>query len=143
MKLVKTRDVKTPTRGTKGSAGIDFFIPPDFETKLLGLGDSVLIPSGIRARVPEGYALIADNKSGICTKMGLIVGADIIDSDYDGEIHIHLIKVTHGTVKLEAGMKIVQMLLTPISHEDIEEVETLPEIDTERGSGGFGSTGIR
>lgn len=141
MKIQRIRDVKLPTRGTKGSAGIDFYIPEDFQPIILAKGDFVLIPSGIRARVPEGYALIMDNKSGVATKMGLIVGADVIDSDYDGEIHLHLIKATHGTVRLEPGMKIVQGLLTPISHEDVEEVDQLPEIETERGTGGFGSTG--
>lgn len=141
MKIVKIRNVKTPNRGTKGSAGIDMYIPEDFIPVILSKGDSVLIPSGIRARVPEGHALIMDNKSGVATKMGLVVGADIVDSDYDGEIHLHLIKVTHGTVKLEPGMKIVQGLITPISHEAVEEVDELPEIETERGSGAFGSTG--
>ena len=68
MKILKVREVKTPSRAHSNDAGIDLFIPEDFLSQVLNPGQSVLIPSGIKARVPEGYALIAFNKSGIAAK---------------------------------------------------------------------------
>lgn len=78
IKFSKTKNVKSPTRGTSQSAGIDFFIPDDWNDGLslyMNPNSSVLIPSGIKVNVPEGYALIAFNKSGIATKKNLQVGA--------------------------------------------------------------------
>jgi len=83
MKVQKLRNVKTPSRGTEQSAGIDFFVPEDFETSELQPGESALIPSGIKAHVPNGYALIAFNKSRVSVKQGLSVGACVVDEDYE------------------------------------------------------------
>lgn len=144
MKFIKTREVKTPAYGTIGSAGIDFFVPWDFPEQRLKSGDDVLIPSGIKARVPDGYALIAHNKSGIATKKRLQVGACVVDSDYQGEIHIHVYNTKNeGSVEIAPGMKLVQFLLIPIAHADLIEGSTLEEVfptESERGDGGFGST---
>ena len=70
MKIAKVRDVKTPTRGTTGSAGIDFYIPNDYPDELCTVkpGERFFIPSGIKANVPEEHALIAMNKSGVALK---------------------------------------------------------------------------
>jgi len=141
MKIQKIRSVKTPVRGTSKSAGIDFFIPNDFECIILRPGEDVLIPSGIKANVPPGYMLMAANKSGVATKSKLIKGAEIVDEDYTGEIHIHVFNVGKTNDILEAGKKIIQFILIPVNYEDVELVDQLDSIDTERGSGGFGSTG--
>tara|TARA_A200000159_G_C7337139_1_gene345562 strand:+ start:3691 stop:4125 length:435 start_codon:yes stop_codon:yes gene_type:complete len=144
MKISKVREVKTPTRGTPLSAGIDFFIPSGiYET--LGPGKSCLIPSGIKANVPENYALVAFNKSGVAVKKKLHVGACVVDEDYQGEIHINLTNVGNETVHLESGEKIIQFVLVPVAYENITVVEedNLFEETTERGSGGFGSTGTK
>ena len=74
MKISRIKDVKMPTRGTSASAGIDFYTPNSMLTTELLAGESALIPSGIKARLPQGYALIAFNKSGVATKQGLQVG---------------------------------------------------------------------
>ena len=71
MKISKIRDVKTPVRGTEKSAGIDFFVPKDFNKTRLFPGESVFIPSGIKVNVPTGHALIAFNKSGVALKKNL------------------------------------------------------------------------
>ena len=146
MRIAKVRDVKTPTRGTAGSAGIDFYVPNDYPVtlQLIEPGDRYLIPSGIKANVPNGYALIAMNKSGVATKKSLVVGACVVDSDYQGEIHMHLINVGNYSVKVVPGEKLVQFLLVPIEHCDIREVSEseLFEFETVRGAGGFGSTGV-
>jgi len=147
MKFLKLRDVKSPSRGTSQSAGIDFFIPNDFEYRTLSPGSSVLIPSGIKANIPSDHVFIAFNKSGVATKKGLQVGACVVDEDYQGEIHIHLTNVSDRTKPIIPGEKIIQFLLLPIIYESIEIVESEESLwegkSTERGEGGFGSTGIK
>ena len=91
MKFLKTRDVKDPNRGTPQSAGIDLFIPNDFTPQFIKPGDSILIPSGLKINVPKDHVFIMMNKSGVAVKKHLDVGACVIDEDYQGEIHIHLI----------------------------------------------------
>lgn len=145
MKITKVRKVKSPERGTPQSAGIDFFVPVDFETTILYPGDDVNIPSGIHVKVPEGHALIAMNKSGMATRNDLQVGACVIDEDYQGEIHLHVRNIGTNLQKILPGVKLVQMLLIPVLYEGVEIVNTLDELYhgkiTQRGSGGFGSTG--
>jgi len=160
MKIAKVKKVKTPTRGTVKSAGVDFYIPEGFD-QILMPGHDALIPSGIHVDVPEGYMLYATNKSGVVTsKMAqeecrgkakdgafesiVILGAATVDEDYQGEIHIHLINTGLSAVRLVGGMKIAQFVLLPVSYEDIEVADSLEELysnATERGAGGFGSTG--
>ena len=145
MKITKIREVKTPTRGTPLSAGLDFYIPEDYYQKNpLWPNQSVCIPSGIKADVPSGHALVAFNKSGVALKKSLDVGACVVDEDYQGEIHLHLTNVGKDKVFLAAGEKIVQFLLLPVSYANIEVVseEELYQAPTSRGDGGFGSTGI-
>jgi len=144
MKISKVRNVKIPSRGTEKSAGIDFYVPEDYNVTL-AQGESCLIPSGIKANVPKGFSLIAFNKSGVAVKKSLHVGACVVDEDYQGEIHLNLINVGPNLVSLNAGEKILQFILVPVFYDDIEEVsvDDLFEEETERGSGGFGSTGER
>jgi dUTP pyrophosphatase len=142
MKVQKLRDVKTPNRGTTVSAGIDFYVPEDFETTTLAPGESVLIPSGIKVQVPRGYALIAFNKSGVSVKQGLSVGACVVDEDYEGEVHLHMINTSNKEQVIATGQKLVQFVLIPVSYFDVEEVDEIQSRNTERGSGGFGSTGL-
>jgi dUTP pyrophosphatase len=157
MKIAKVRDVKTPVRGTGKSAGIDFFIPNDFKPVTLSPHYDLLIPSGIKANVPEGYMLMAAEKSGVVTSKQaavaagrtpkptayttvVILGAKIVDEDYQGEIHIHLVNVGNEYVTIKPGTKIAQFILVPVSYQGIEvvpEAELFPEA-TERGEGGFG-----
>lgn len=159
MKFCKVRPVKSPTRGTDKSAGIDFFVPGSFRSTTVPPHTDILIPSGIKAAIPKGYMLIGADKSGVVTSqhariqacMGpkkdafnspVIIGAKIIDEDYQGEIHIHLINTGDKPVNIEPGMKIAQFILVPVSYEMPEEVsegELFGET-TKRGQGGFGST---
>lgn len=141
MKIQKIRDVKTPTRGTSKSAGLDFYVPNDYPETMIGPDESILIPSGIRVQIPDGYMLMAANKSGVCTKTGLIKGAEIIDEDYEGEVHIHLINTSLYSTMVTPGQKVVQMILVPVSYDGVEVVDQLESRNTERGAGGFGSTG--
>ena len=160
LRFAKVRNVRSPERGTPGSAGIDFFIPEDFPNTALYPNRDVLIPSGIKAQIPEGYMLMGADKSGIAssreaknragmdhskgTPTSLIIGAKIVDEDYQGEIHIHIINVGQHPVILKPGMKIAQFILIPVLYAELTEVFecSLFDKDTERGSGGFGSTTI-
>ena len=112
MKFAKIRNVKSPVRGTGKAAGIDFFVPNFGNNKgfIVNPGTDVLIPSGIKMEIPEGYMLMGADKSGVVTSkyacLGagrepkpeaftsvVILGAKIVDEDYQGEIHIHLVNV--------------------------------------------------
>ena len=144
MNIAKIRDVKTPTRGTPGSAGIDFYVPNTYPESLATVrpGERFFIPSGIKANVPTGMALIAFNKSGFALKKQLLVGACVVDSDYEGEIHLHLVNASDTTVTIEPGEKLVQFLLVPVSHcgiDVVSEDNLFVGENSERGSGGFGS----
>ena len=145
MKFTRIRDVKSPTRANSTDAGIDFFIPNDFDKEILEPGEKILIPSGVRVNVPEGYALVAFNKSGIATKRDLQVGACVVDHGYQGEVHIHVFNYGNDQQHLHAGDKIVQFVLLPLGDPAIEEVneEELYTSISSRGTGGFGSSGTK
>ena len=129
----KVRKVKSPVRGTSVAAGIDFFIPEDISdvdwsekckvtkrhpitmfnddhiltTIILAPGDSVMIRSGIKMKLPDGYAMIMMNKSGVGAKRQLDTLACVIDQDYEGEVHLNLVNAGCDTQILQAGEKIV------------------------------------
>lgn len=159
MKFAKIRDVKSPVRGTSRAAGIDFFVPNN-KGFIINPGTDILIPSGIKMKIPKGYMLMAADKSGVvtskwaCLGIGrtpkaeafesiIVLGAKIVDEDYQGEIHIHLINTGKAKVHIKPGMKIAQFILVPVSYEGLEEVSEseLFEHSSERGLGAFGSTG--
>ena len=146
IKFLKVRDVKTPNRGTELSAGIDFFVPNDFPgTISLIPGMAINIPSGLKVKIPSGFCLWMCNKSGVAVKKDLQVGAEIIDEDYQGEIHLHVRNIGQDVQMISPGEKLVQGLLVPVSYAMPETVgseeELFGDVKTDRGEGGFGSTG--
>lgn len=145
MKFAKIRDVKSPCRGHANDAGIDFFVPNDFEEILLSPHEAINIPSGIKMSIPEGHALIAFNKSGVALNRRLDIGASVIDESYQGEIHLHLVNTSDRYIKISPGDKIVQFILIPVNYSIPEEVseDSLFEEKSERGESGFGSTGVK
>ena len=165
--FTKLRDVRTPERGTPESAGIDFFMPnidEDFAKAFLAknqdsnavlyrdgftipAGERVLIPSGIKVWIENKETmLMAANKSGVATKLGLIFTAEIVDSDYTGEVHLGVYNISHNPVTLYPGDKVMQFIHVPVYLSRMVEVngetyETIKEFyGTTRGEGGFGST---
>lgn len=144
-KYILTRDVKKPNRGTKQSAGVDFYIPNDFPKTCIEPGESVTIPAGVKLIIPAGFSGNFFNKSGIA-KQGLIVGACIVDSDYRGEVHLDLHNITNLPIEIEPGQKITQMLIQPVDCTQVKQISEKQfnkEANTERGGGGFGSTGVK
>ena len=142
LRFCKIRDVKSPSRAHQYDAGIDFYVPAEYRSDGIKPGYSSKIPSGIKTYVRPGMALVAFIKSGVATKHGLQVGACVVDSGYEGEIHMHVMNVSHRTVFILPDTKLVQFLLLPIGVPELLEVEEyrLFNRESERGEGGFGST---
>ncbi len=157
MKIVyeKTKDVKDPVF-SNGNAGIDLFIPSRIEGVIFNKqnnysegeinstvvelvpGDSVRIAAGIKFDIPDGYAIDFLNKSGVALN-GLTIGAELIDSSYTGEVNFHLI--AHRNFTIEPGQKIVQGVIVKDYIPEFDIEEGVVDKVTERGEGGFGSTG--
>lgn len=139
----RTNNVKIPSRGTQDSAGIDFYVPTNMEPILVRPNKSVVIPTGIRVNIEPGYCMVAFNRSGVAVKKHLSVGACVIDSDYQGEVFIHLYNVGKEDVYLEAGEKMIQFLVMPVPKVElfeIQDVNLLYPTISERGEGCQGST---
>lgn len=144
--FTKTRDVKSPSRGSEKSAGIDFYVPNDYDSIELGPGERILIPAGVKVKLPANMALMFVNKSGVASKRGLDVLACLVDEDYHQEVHINLVNTGTGSVWIEPGEKIVQGVLIPTYYFDIKELSNVDYESTfEKTSrnGGFGSTGTK
>lgn len=144
IKFCKVRDVKTPNKGHAEDAGIDFFIPNDFKEHVLHPSEDILIPSGIKAIIPNGWCMIAFNKSGVATKMKLRNGAVLVDAGYRGEIHIHLFNDGLNDVTLKPGMKIMQFCVVQVPEVSLKEITTddFDKYTSSRGANGFGSSGM-
>lgn len=137
--LIEDEDL-IPRYGTAGAAGADVRAYLK-EPVTLSPGRSVLIPTGIRAAIPEGYEIQVRPRSGLALKHQITVlnTPGTIDADYRGEIGVILIN--HGTEDfvITPGMRIAQMILAPVVHASFVICREL--ISTERGAGGFGHTG--
>lgn len=99
MKYTKVADVKDPTGRRGDDAGIDLYVPNDWnegKPYKLYLGEQVNIPSGIKFDIPEGYELQIENKSGVATKKGVTRGATVCDHSYRGVVHVNLHKGVIG-----------------------------------------------
>lgn len=144
LRIQKTRQVKTPTRSHQYDAGLDFYIPDDmpWATYTIWPGTQLLIPTGIKADIPEGFALFCFERSSMATK-GLICGARVCDAEYQGEIHMHVMNPTKNEVSIKPGQKLAQFILMPVMNTEVIVITDRPLYDevTDRGEGGFGSTG--
>lgn len=130
-----------PVRGTAGSAGLDL--------RAL-LDQPVTVPAGGRISVPTGIAIglpspetvgLVFSRSGLAVKHGLCLsnGVGVIDSDYTGEIKVGMVNLSDTPYELQPGERIAQLVVMPVHLPELTEVEDLEE--TQRGAGGFGSTG--
>lgn len=133
---------KLPTYGSAEAAGADLYACLE-ETVTIAPGESAFIPSGIALEVPVGCAGLIYARSGLACKRGLAPAnkVGVIDSDYRGQIVVVL--HNHGTQpqSVENGERIAQMVITPVLTPPYVEAEELS--DSDRGAGGFGSTGSK
>ena len=141
MKFQKLRpDAKTPTYGSADAAGADLYIC-SAEPVTIGPGETYLAPTGIAVAIPQGYVGLIFARSGLATKRGLAptnkVG--VIDADYRGEVRVSLHNHSGVPQTIEPYERVAQMVIVPFVQEPYEEADSLDE--TERGTGGFGSTG--
>lgn len=131
-------DAIVPQRAHDSDAGMDVYTIEDIRIPARG---DVLTGLGLACKFPKGHALLVYNKSGRATKLKLDKGAEVIDAGYRGEIHVHLFNHSDNNVIIKKGEKVAQMILVPIWAGQPVEVDELDE--TERGDGGFGSSGVK
>ena len=131
-----------PAYETIGSAGMDVRAAVSQEDPmLLQAGERAMIPTGLSVAIPQGYEIQVRPRSGLAAKHGLtcLNTPGTIDSDYRGEIKVILINLGQDAFTIQRGERIAQLVLAPVTQLAWEEVDALDE--TDRGAGGFGSTG--
>ena len=132
--------LELPAYATSGAAGCDLKAAVGEPTTILP-GERALVPTGIAIAVPEGYEGQVRMRSGLALKQGLILpnAPGTIDSDYRGEIRVIVANIGREPVTISRGDRIAQLVLAPVERARLERVDNLPQ--SNRGAGGFGSTG--
>ena len=135
-------NAKIPTYGSEYAAGADLYACTDGDTVILP-GETKLIGTGLAIEVPLGYGAFIYARSGLASKRGLAPAnkVGVVDADYRGEIMVALHNHSSEAQTVLCGERIAQMVIAPFLTAEFCEVESLS--DTQRGSGGFGSTGTK
>jgi len=141
-RLAHAQDLPLPTYATPGAAGLDLFAALDKEL-ILAPGRHAPIPTGIAIALPEGFEAQVRPRSGLALRHGITVlnAPGTVDSDYRGEVTAILINLGSEPFAVARGMKIAQLIVA--AHARVEWNETASLNSTQRGSGGFGSTGLK
>ena len=136
-----SKDVVLPKYETEGSSGLDLAANTDKQIKILP-GKSEIISTGLAVAIPKNFEIQIRPRSGLAAKSQISVlnTPGTIDADYRGELKVILINLSDKVFVVEKGLRIAQMVLCPVVKAKLKEVTELE--NTERGSGGFGSTGI-
>ena len=142
--LVKrlSKEVSLPKYETTGSSGMD--LSANINTNInIDPGKTAIIPTGLAISIPKGFEVQIRPRSGLAAKQKISVlnTPGTIDADYRGEIKVILINLGKDSFKVEKGFRIAQMVVCPVVQAQLKEVNDLNE--TERGKGGFGSTGTK
>ena len=129
-----------PTYGSAAAAGADLYA---LDGVTVQPGETVLVHTGLALEIPEGYAGLIYARSGLATKRGLAPAnkVGVVDADYRGEIMVSLHNHSSVPQSVESGERVAQLVITPFLRVDFDETDDLS--DTDRGAGGFGSTGRR
>ena len=133
-----------PKYETEQSAGMDLYAAlADGESVTLGALERAMIPTGLAMALPAGYEAQVRPRSGLAAKNGVTVlnTPGTIDADYRGEVKVILVNLSNEPFTIERGMRVAQMIIAPVTQGAWAEVDELGE--TERGEGGFGSTGVK
>jgi len=138
MRLPHGHGLPLPAYATPGAAGMDVVSAEDVT---LRPGARLAVATGFAMAIPDGYEVQVRPRSGLALKHGISVpnAPGTIDSDYRGELKVILINLSQDDFPIERGDRIAQLVLAPVTVAAWQEVDALP--DTERGTGGFGSTG--
>lgn len=142
IKVVNKGNQPLPIYETVSSAGMDLRANIDSPVLLKSL-DRKLIPTGLHIALPEGYEAQVRPRSGLAFKKGITVlnTPGTIDPDYRGDVGVILVNLSNEDFVVQPGERIAQMIISKFEQAELIEVETLDE--TERGEGGFGSTGTK
>ena len=142
VRVVRKTQHALPEYETSQSAGMDLRADLE-ETVALDPGGRTLIPTGLYIEIPAGYEAQVRPRSGLALKRGLTVlnAPGTIDADYRGEVGVILVNLSQEVQSVEPGERIAQLLFAPVTRCQLVEVDVLSQ--TERGSGGFGSTGVK
>ena len=137
-----SKKVSLPRYETSGSSGMDLAANIDANFNI-DPGKTAIIPTGLALSIPRGFEVQIRPRSGLAAKQKISVlnTPGTIDADYRGEIKVILINLGQETFKVEKGLRIAQMVVCPVVQAQLKEVDDLNE--TERGKGGFGSTGTK
>lgn len=136
------KDAKIPVYGSKYAAGADLYACLE-EPLVIAPGCTAVVPTGVALELPVGYAGLIYARSGLATKQGLAPAnkVGVVDCDYRGEVMVALYNHSAEARTVNPGDRIAQLVITPYITADFEECAELS--DTERGAGGFGSTGSK
>lgn len=128
-------EAKLPRYALPGDVGMDLF---SLEEKIINPGEHLFVMHGFALEFPTGYAAIVMDKSSI-SKAGLKTMGGVFDAGFRGEYNTHLVNLSDTPYTIEKGSKVSQLVILPVAIAELEEVAELSE--SERGTGGFGSTG--
>nr|WP_299386027.1 dUTP diphosphatase [Allomuricauda sp.] len=142
VKIINKSDHPLPHYGTLASAGMDLRANLKEPITLKTL-ERTIVPTGLYLELPVGFEAQVRPRSGLAAKKGITVlnAPGTVDADYRGEVGVILVNLSHDEFVIENGERIAQMVIAKHERVDWEEVEMLT--DTERGAGGFGSTGTQ
>ena len=137
-----SKNIELPKYETNGSSGMDLSANIEKQIKIEP-GKTSIIPTGISVSIPKNFEIQIRSRSGLAAKSQISVlnSPGTIDADYRGELKVILINLGNKTFVVERGTRIAQMVLCPIVQAKLKEVDSLD--DTDRGGGGFGSTGLK
>lgn len=140
IKIINKSGFETPRHETELSAGMDLKSTADM---VFGSMERRIVPTGIYIELPEGFEAQIRPRSGLAIKKGLTVlnAPGTIDADYRGEVGVIIVNLSNETVRIERGERIAQMVIA--KHERVTLIPVLKLGSTERGAGGFGSTGTK
>ena len=137
-----SKNIELPKYETNGSSGMDLSANIEKQIKIEP-GKTSIIPTGISVSIPKNFEIQIRSRSGLAakSKISVLNSPGTIDADYRGELKVILINLSNETFVVERGTRIAQMVLCPIVKAKFKEVDSLD--DTDRGDGGFGSTGLK
>lgn len=137
LKFAKLSEHATsPTRGSTKAAGYDLYSAYDYTIPAM---DKAIVKTDIQIALPSGYYGRVAPRSGLAAKYFIDVGAGVVDEDYRGNVGVVLFNFSKDSFEVKKGDRVAQLICEKICYPELQERETLDE--TERGAGGFGSTG--
>jgi dUTP pyrophosphatase len=141
LRLPHAADLPLPAYQTEGAAGLDLAAAVGPQPLVLAPLGRALVPTGLVIQIPQGYEGQVRPRSGLAVKSGITVlnAPGTIDWDYRGEVRVALVNLGSESVSVSHGMRIAQLVIAPVTQVRPVAVATVEE--TQRGSGGFGSTG--